>query len=100
MILPYAAESFALRIRGRATGWVAACSKLGGVLAQALAILAIIPTLAVSTLLIAVPTALAFLLVARFGRETRGTDLRDRSEERRVGKECVSTCSSRWSPYH
>src|SRR3546814_20883041 len=23
-----------------------------------------------------------------------------RSEERRVGKECVSTCSSRWSPYH
>src|SRR3546814_11142970 len=34
-------------------------------------------------------------------------DLRDaferhgrRSEERRVGKECVSTCRSRWSPYH
>src|SRR3546814_3860765 len=23
-----------------------------------------------------------------------------RSEERRVGKECVSTCRSRWSPYH
>src|SRR3546814_19759903 len=23
-----------------------------------------------------------------------------RSEERRVGKECVRTCSSRWSPYH
>src|SRR3546814_13945255 len=23
-----------------------------------------------------------------------------RSEERRVGKECVSTCGSRWSPYH
>src|SRR3546814_17513509 len=28
-----------------------------------------------------------------------GTNLR-RSEERRVGKECVSTCRSRWSPYH
>src|SRR3546814_20179283 len=27
-----------------------------------------------------------------------GTGLR--SEERRVGKECVSTCRSRWSPYH
>src|SRR3546814_1572620 len=26
--------------------------------------------------------------------------LDDRSEERRVGKECVSTCRSRWSPYH
>src|SRR3546814_7761289 len=28
-----------------------------------------------------------------------GVDVR-RSEERRVGKECVSTCRSRWSPYH
>src|SRR3546814_10460320 len=26
--------------------------------------------------------------------------IRIRSEERRVGKECVSTCRSRWSPYH
>src|SRR3546814_11621098 len=37
-------------------------------------------------------------------RTTKG-DARDdvgkgRSEERRVGKECVSTCRSRWSPYH
>src|SRR3546814_18682314 len=24
----------------------------------------------------------------------------ERSEERRVGKECVSTCRSRWTPYH
>src|SRR3546814_11854953 len=31
---------------------------------------------------------------------TRGTLFSaDRSEERRVGKECVSTCRSRWSPY-
>src|SRR3546814_1109743 len=30
-----------------------------------------------------------------FSREDR-----NRSEERRVGKECVSTCRSRWSPYH
>src|SRR6059058_6323256 len=29
------------------------------------------------------------------------TTLREaRSEERRVGKECVTTCRSRWSPYH
>src|SRR3546814_13198944 len=27
-------------------------------------------------------------------------DLQVRSEERRVGKGCVSTCRSRWSPYH
>src|SRR3546814_19517085 len=35
--------------------------------------------------------------------EIRGLTTRDamtRSEERRVGKECVSTCRSRWSPYH
>src|SRR3546814_16791454 len=31
-------------------------------------------------------------------RLTRTSD--GRSEERRVGKECVSTCRSRWSPYH
>src|SRR3546814_20694153 len=29
-----------------------------------------------------------------------GLDADERSEERRVGKECVSTCRSRWSPYH
>src|SRR3546814_20172632 len=28
------------------------------------------------------------------------TLIADRSEGRRVGKECVSTCRSRWSPYH
>src|SRR3546814_10994946 len=29
-----------------------------------------------------------------------GVGRRVRSEERRVGKGCVSTCRSRWSPYH
>src|SRR3546814_2824356 len=33
-------------------------------------------------------------------REAVGAMLTMRSEERRVGKECVSTCRSRWSPYH
>src|SRR3546814_2727865 len=34
--------------------------------------------------------------------EEAGADrwMKTRSEERRVGKECVSTCRSRWSPYH
>src|SRR3546814_3981143 len=31
---------------------------------------------------------------------TYGGGTLERSEERRVGKECVSTCRSRWSPYH
>src|SRR3546814_15362624 len=35
------------------------------------------------------------------GYATTLVDLKNhRSEERRVGKECVSTCRSRWSPYH
>ena len=33
------------------------------------------------------------------GREVSGA-VSVRSEERRVGKECVSTCRSRWAPYH
>ena len=28
------------------------------------------------------------------------SEVASRSEERRVGKECQSTCRSRWSPYH
>src|SRR3546814_15775891 len=37
----------------------------------------------------------------RINRETIGMNAElTRSEERRVGKECVSTCRSRWSPYH
>src|SRR3546814_5034021 len=32
--------------------------------------------------------------------QTKLTPHPQRSEERRVGKECVSTCRSRWSPYH
>src|SRR3546814_14189863 len=34
------------------------------------------------------------------GYRTRHSVSKERSEERRVGKECVSTCRSRWSPYH
>src|SRR3546814_8947294 len=38
-------------------------------------------------------------LLSRFPFQRRGPGRR-RSEERRVGKECVSTCRSRWAPYH
>src|SRR3546814_15679861 len=41
------------------------------------------------------------LYVARLRKRLNGTPVSiRRSEERRVGKECVSTCRSRWSPYH
>ena len=37
--------------------------------------------------------------VDQAGHRLHGMVKRERSEERRVGKECVSTCRSRWSPY-
>src|SRR3546814_1856776 len=36
----------------------------------------------------------------RFPAVRKARRRKGRSEERRVGKECVSTCRSRWSPYH
>src|SRR3546814_2627982 len=43
----------------------------------------------------------AFQARARFDHDAFAeVGLDPRSEERRVGKECVSTCRSRWSPYH
>lgn len=77
ILLPYAAESFPLNVRGRATGWVAACTKAGGVGAQGLAITALVPSMGSAAIAIMLPTTLALALIARFGRETRGTDLRD-----------------------
>src|SRR3546814_3616324 len=44
---------------------------------------------------------LAEALLNRLGEgRFRAYSAGSRSEERRVGKECVSTCRSRWSPYH
>jgi putative MFS transporter len=77
MLLPYAAESFPMRIRGRTTGTVAACTKAGGMFAQFLAILALVPSLVVVSIIILVPTFAAMSMVAMFGKETRGRDLRD-----------------------
>src|SRR3546814_6822489 len=56
----------------------------------------------------ALPISWPVLAAPRAGRERQGNPdyggtsrpRRERSEERRVGKECVSTCRSRWSPYH
>jgi putative MFS transporter len=74
---PYTAEIFPLRVRARATGWVAACTKGGGLLAQVLGVMALVPSTATAALLIIPPAAIALLLIARFGLETRGRDLRE-----------------------
>lgn len=77
ILMPYAAESFPIRLRGRATGWVAGCSKIGGVMAQGLAALALVPAFALAAGAIAIPTVLSLLLIVIFGHETRGRDLRE-----------------------
>ena len=77
ILLPYTSESFPVRLRGRATGWVAGCSKIGGVMAQSLALMMLVPAFALTAGAIAIPTIGSLLLVVIFGRETRGRDLRE-----------------------
>src|SRR3546814_14164176 len=54
--------------------------------------------------LMALTNRIAHVLVQDMGLQAGNRVLlrgpNNRSEERRVGKECVSTCRSRWSPYH
>jgi MFS transporter, putative metabolite:H+ symporter len=76
ILLPYASECYPMRVRGRATGLVAACTKGGGVFAQGLSIAALTPPLGVAAAAVLAPTLLGLGLVARFGIETRGLDLR------------------------
>jgi putative MFS transporter len=77
MLLPYTSENYPVKVRGRATGWVAGCSKIGGLAAQALSALALVPAIGIAAALIAIPAILSMLLILRFGRETRGRDLRE-----------------------
>ena len=77
MLLPYTSENYPVKVRGRATGWVAGCSKIGGLIAQALGVLALVPAIGIAAALIAIPTVLSMLLILRYGRETKGRDLRE-----------------------
>ncbi len=76
ILLPYASECYPLKVRGRATGWVAACTKGGGVCAQLLSITDLVPPLGIAALMIMAPIVAALILVIRYGTETRALDLR------------------------
>ena len=76
-ILPYSAESYPLRVRGRATGWIAGFSKSGGLVAQGLGAMSLVPGLGLAAGAVAVPCAASMLLVFLLGRETHARDLRD-----------------------
>jgi len=77
ILLPFAAENYPIRVRGRATGWVAGCSKVGGLIAQGLSVLGLVPALGLAAAVVAVPAGLSLALIAWLGRETRDRDLRE-----------------------
>jgi putative MFS transporter len=77
ILLPYAAENYPIRVRGRATGWVAGWSKVGGLIAQAFGVAGLVPALGIAAALVAIPAVFSLALIWIFGRETRGRDLRD-----------------------
>src|SRR3546814_15886381 len=56
------------------------------------------PALAFACILLALAPNVAVLVAALYLLRLFGQGMMTRSEERRVGKECVSTCRSRWSP--
>lgn len=74
-LLPYAAEAFPAAVRGRATGWVAGCTKFGGIIAQALSAAAIVPALGVMSAVLVAALAAPLAVLAARGPETRGLEL-------------------------
>src|SRR6185437_10123326 len=67
ILLPYTAESYPIRIRGRATGWVAGVSKSGGFVCQGLSSLALVPAIGTAALETAVPVLLGLALLSLYG---------------------------------
>ena len=75
VLLPYSAETYPLRVRGRGTGFVAGSSKLGGLGAQIAMLVAFVPGLTTAALILAVPMVLAACMIGRYGGETRERSL-------------------------
>ena len=70
-----AGENYPVLIRGRATGLVAGSSKFGGLAANALTAVGLVPGLIAAASVLALPIAISAGLVARYGRETRNKPL-------------------------
>jgi putative MFS transporter len=78
VLAPYSAEVYPTHKRSAGSGVAAAASKLGGVLALAMSVAAVAPpSVAGAALLAAIPAALAALMLAVFGVETRGRRLEE-----------------------
>ena len=77
MLIPYSAEIYPVHLRGTGSGLVAAGSKFGGILGALFGVLGLFNYFAASALLIALPMAVAGVMLARSGVETRGRRLED-----------------------
>ena len=77
MLIPYAAEIYPSRLRGTGSGLIAASSKFGGILGAVCGVTGILNDLLLSGVAIAATMAVAAVLVARCGIETRGRRLED-----------------------
>jgi putative MFS transporter len=77
MLIPYAAEIYPVQLRGSGSGLVAAGSKFGGILGALCGVFGLFSHFAASALLIALPMALAAVMLARSGVETRGRRLEE-----------------------
>lgn len=71
-LIPYAAEIYPVHLRGTGSGLIAASSKAGGILGAGLGVLGVFDHFALSALAIAVPMAIAAIMLLRAGIETRG----------------------------
>lgn len=77
MLLPYTAETSPLWFRGRAGGWIAGCSKAGGLAAQGFVVAGRALPIAKFAGVIALIAVASLFMIARAGRETRGQALSD-----------------------
>jgi putative MFS transporter len=77
MLIPYAAEIYPAHLRGTGSGLVAAGSKFGGILGALCGVFGLFSHFAASAVLIAVPMAVAAVMLVRSGVETRGRRLED-----------------------
>ncbi|MGZ5888143.1 MAG: MFS transporter, partial [Ramlibacter sp.] len=76
-LIPYASEIYPVHLRATGSGLIAAGSKLGGILGAGLGVLGLFGNVAWAALVIAAPMAMAAILLARNGIDTRGRRLED-----------------------
>ena len=98
ILLPYAAENYPVGVRGRATGWVAGWSKIGGLIAQGIGTLALVPAVGLAAAIIAAPAIISLVLIGITGRETRGRDLQELESARSTKNPAAPSAAKSCSP--